>query len=151
MDENNVLGTEQQETAESTPQEEVKTFTQEEVDKIVEKRLNRERRKLTGMLNGEDPREASIMERERAVTIRELRADTKDMLLEKGLPMEAFDLLDYTDKESCVKSIETLEAIVEVVVNRRVERRLFGDAPIKKAPPFDPNDQPDKLRAAFRP
>lgn len=81
MDELNVQGTEQQEAAaqtaptgaESENREEVKTFTQEEVDKIVEKRLNRERKKLAGVLSIEDPREAALAQRERAVEIKEMQ------------------------------------------------------------------------------
>lgn len=111
-----------------------KTFTQEEVDKIVEKRLNRERRKFSSMINGEDPREADLEEREKALAVRELQADAKATLAEKRLPMEALELLNYTDKESCDSSIEALEKVVIAATQERIDRVLRGGAPPKKGP-----------------
>lgn len=150
IEENNVETTEQQEAAAQTEptgaeKETGKTFTQEEVDKIVEKRLNRERKKFSSLLNGEDPREADLAEREKAVTIKELRADAKATLAEKGFPADALELLNYTDKESCDKSIEALENAVNAIVQKKVEKILCGGKPIKKAV----NSQETGLRGAF--
>lgn len=146
----NVESTEQLEAADQTEptgaeKETGKTFTQEEVDKIVEKRLNRERKKFSSLLNGDDLREAEFAERERALEIKELKADAKGILAEKGLSMEALELLNYTDKESCTKSIEALEIVVKAASQARVESILRGGKPIKKAV----NDSTGDLRGAF--
>ena len=139
---------EQPEAAEEkeTRPEQNKTFTQEEVDKIVEKRLIRERKKFANVLDGKDPREEEIEERERAVAIRELQADAKGLLAEKGLPMEALELLNYTSKELCKKSIEALDVVMKAAVTARMNVILRGDKPIKKAPRTEPEDD---LREAF--
>ena len=143
--------TEQQDAAsqtEPTGEETGKTFTQEEVDRIIEKRLNRERKKFSSLLNGDDLREIELAEREKALEIKELRADAKGTLAEKGLPMAALELLNYTDKESCEKSIEALETVVKAASQARIESLLRGGKPIKKGPPTL-EEPADPLRGVF--
>ena len=123
-----------------------KIFTQEEVDKIVEKRLNRERKKFSALLNEVDPREAALEERERALTIRELQADVKGILNEKNIPMEALELINYKDKESCYRSIEALETVIIAATNKRIERIIIGGRPPKMA---TQESTEDNLRDAF--
>ncbi len=148
-EEKNVDTTGQQKVAEPAGAEAGKTFTQEEVDKIVEKRLNRERKKFSSLLNGDDPREADLAERERLLTIKELQVDAKGALAEKGLPMEALELLNYTDKESCDKSIEALETVIRAAVQKKVESFLVGGKLPKKARPNSLEEPVDGLRDAF--
>lgn len=157
MDEEmNVHGTEQQEAADQTAPEGAenktepgtgKTFTQEEVNKIVENRLKRERQKFSEVLNQGDPREMAIAERERAVEAKELRMEATETFMKESLPAELLDLLIYTDKESCEQSIELVRRAFSVNVTTEVERRLMGGKPMKKAP-----DNADAiLRNAFKP
>ena len=108
MDEHNVQNTETSGTPENETREDVKTFTQEEVNEIIEKRLNRERKKFTSMINADDPREHELEERRHALDVREMRLDALEILEKKGLPAESLELLNYTDKESCERSIEIL-------------------------------------------
>ena len=122
--ENNDLPTEQKE----------KTFTQEEVNKIVEKRLNRERQRLAGVFNSGDPREAALAERERALTEKELRIDARETFRTEGLPEEVLDLLNYTDKESCDQSVELVRKVFMSNVEEAVNKRLRGEKPLKIAP-----------------
>lgn len=145
MNENNVNITEQQKT-EST-QEGEKTFTQDEVNRIVEKRLNRERSRFNGLLREEDPREAALADREKAVAIKELQADAREALASKGIPAEALELLNYTDKESCDKSIEAIGKLMDAVTKKTAEKFLKGDAPPKKGP--STLDETDAIKAAF--
>ncbi len=142
---NTVLKEQQEKTGEETAG---KTFTQEEVDKIVEKRLNRERKKFTNMLEGKDPKQMEIEERETAVSKRELQLEIRDRIKEKGWPSEIYEFLNYTDKESCEKSIEALDKLISAAVNLEVEKRLIGSAPLRKGP--STLDEPsDTLRNAF--
>lgn len=122
-----------------------KTFTQEEVDKIVEKRLNRERKKFSSLLSGNDPREAELEERERAVAEKELRIEATETFMKENLPAELLDLLNYTDKESCEQSIELVRKTFTINVQAAVERRLWGGKPPKKAV----SDPTGDLRGAF--
>lgn len=149
MLEENVQGTEQQggETpaGQDNGTQQAKTFTQDEVTAIVEKRLARERRKLTGVLGGTDPREADLDERERAASEREMRLDAREELEKRGLPQAALELLNYNDKESCGKSIDALEKVIRAAVSAAVADCLKGGRPIKAAPQGDS----DPIRAAF--
>lgn len=134
MEENNVQNTDQQEAAANNSQrEEVRTFTQEEVNEIVEKRLNRERKKFTSIINADDPRERDLAERERTLLEKELRLDAEREFKTRGLPEEAMELLNYTDKESCDKSIKLLESILRTQYTKTAEKFLRGGRPIKKA------------------
>ena len=145
MEENNVVNTEQIEQGQQEP-EQARTFTQAEVDRIVENRLNRERKRLSAAMAGLDPREDDLREREKAVELKEMKADARAALSEKGLPIEALDLLNYTDKESCDKSIEQLEAAFNIALQSRLSTLLQGGSPMKKAP----QEAPDfALRRAF--
>ncbi len=146
MNENDVNITEQQ-NAEST-QEGEKTFTQDEVNRIVEKRLNRERSRLNGLLKEDDPREAALADRERAVAIKELQADAREALAAKGIPAEALELLNYTDKESCDKSIEAIKKLMDAVTRKTAETFLKGGPPLKLGP--STLDEPaDEIKRAF--
>lgn len=126
-------------------QPEVKTFTQEEVDKIVEKRLSRERKRLSLAMGPQDPKEAELDERERIVAKRELRLDAAEIFQQENLPTEALELLNYTDKEACEQSIELVRKIYGLRLQEAVDRRLWGGKPPKRAPENDGQD----LRKAF--
>ena len=68
-----------------------KMFTQDEVNRIVSDRLNREREKLT-----QQPQED---ERERALKARESRLDCRDYLDSKKYPTALLEVLDSSDTE----------------------------------------------------
>lgn len=80
-----------------------KTFTQEDVNRIVGERLAKEKAKNSG--------EADLAKREQELAQRELHMSAKELLSEKGLPVQLFDALNCTDKETMEKSIATVEKI----------------------------------------
>lgn len=80
-----------------------KTFTQEDVNRIVGERLAKERAKNSG--------EADFAKREQELAQRELHMTAKELLSEKGLPVQLFDALNCTDEETMKKSISTIEKI----------------------------------------
>lgn len=80
-----------------------KTFTQEDVNRIVGERLAKEKAKNSG--------EADFAKREQELARRELHMTAKEMLSEKGLPLQLIDALNCTDKETLEKSITTLEKV----------------------------------------
>ena len=92
-------------------QENPRTFTQEEVDKRIK----------------------DLENRETAITRRELIAQAKEQLADKGLPITLAEILNFTDAESCNKSIETVEKAFQSAVEKAVEDRIKGGKPIKKA------------------
>lgn len=80
-----------------------KTFTQEDVNRIVQERLAKEKAKNSG--------DADFARREQELVQRELHMTAKEMLSEKGLPVQLFNALNCTDKETMEKSIATMETI----------------------------------------
>ena len=135
-------------------QEKPKIFTQEDVDKIVQERIAKERQswqkeledqkteaeKLAGMTESqkkkyqEEKKLKNLDDREAAVTRRELTAQAKDTLADKGLPTEFADILNYKDAESCNSSIEIVEKVFQNAVEKAVEERIKGGKPPKKVP-----------------
>ena len=133
--------------------QETKTFTQEELDKIVQGRIAKERKawekhledekteaqKLETMSEKEkkkyqeEKRIKELDDREAAITRRELTAQAKVQLADKGIPTELAEILNLTDAESCKKSIETVEKAFQTAVEKAVEEKIKGNAPMKKA------------------
>lgn len=130
-----------------------KTFTQEELDRIIQGRIVKERKswekeledkqteaqKLEKMSEKEkkkyqeEKRIKELDDREAAITRRELTAQAKVQLADKGIPTDLAEILNLTDAESCKKSIETVEKAFQSAVEKAVEEKIKGNAPIKKA------------------
>ncbi len=145
----------EEETADTqeTEAEEVKTFTQEEVDRIVQGRIAKEKKawqkslddekteaeKLASMSEKdkkayqEQKRVKDLEAREAAITRRELSAQAKEQLAEKGISTSLAEILNYTDADTCKKSIEVVEKAFQEAVEKAVEERIKGNAPLKKA------------------
>ena len=133
--------------------QETKTFTQEELDKIVQGRIAKERKawekhledekteaqKLETMSEKEkkkyqeEKRIKELDDRKAAITRRELTAQAKVQLADKGIPTELAEILNLTDAESCKKSIEVVEKAFQSAVEKAVEERIKGREPMKKA------------------
>ena len=137
---------------EETKQEEVKTFTQEEIDEMVKSNVDRavakalhkadeqrkEAEKLAAM-NAKEKAEYEINkkaqdleERERNIQLRELTAEAKDMLIEKGLSSDLASILDYKDAESVKESINIIEEAINKEAEKQVIERLKGRTPKTK-------------------
>lgn len=89
-------------------------------------------------------REKELSDREADITRRELMAEAKNTLAEKGLPADLADVLDYTDADSCKRSMETVEKAFQKAVQASVEERLKGGKTLKKAPQSDEMDALEK-------
>ena len=133
--------------------QETKTFTQEELDRIVQGRIAKERKSWEKQLEEqqteaqklekmsekekkkyqEEKRIKDLDDREAAITRRELTAQAKVQLADKGIPTELAEILILTDADSCKKSIETVEKAFQTAVQRAVEERIKGREPMKKA------------------
>lgn len=145
------------------PKPESKKFTQDEVDTIVKGRVAKERKnwekelseqqteaeKLASMTEKErkeyqdKKREDDLNKREAAIVKRELTAQAKSTLADKGLSPALSDFLDYTDAESCNKSIDKLQKVFQSAVEKAVDEKLKGGKTLKYAP----DDETQKLQA----
>lgn len=74
-------------------------------------------------------REEKIAARERAVTLRELKAEAYATLAERELPKELADVLDYSDADKCKASIDAIEKTYRAAVQAGVEERMKGTTP----------------------
>ena len=116
-----------------------------EVDEIVKSRLAREKKeqdeaKKLAKMNAEGKamhmskqKEEELKKRETELVKRELTAEAKEILSDKGLSPSLASVLSYTDAESCKESIDILAEAISEEVQRQVENKLKGNAPIKKA------------------
>lgn len=78
-------------------------------------------------------KEKELSDREAEITRKELAAEAKNTLAEKKLPAGLAAILNYTDADSCKKSIEAVEKAFQEAVAAGVEERLKGGKPPKKA------------------
>ena len=81
----------------------------------------------------QNKKEKELEERERTLATNELKATAKNTLSEKKLPLELAEVLNYTDAESCSKSITAIESAFQNAVEAAVNERLKGGEPLKKS------------------
>ena len=126
-----------------------KTFTQDELNAIIDKRLERERKdaqaridkavteaqklaKMSADERAEHERQElqkTLAQREAEITKRELRAEAKSQLSDKGLPIELAEILPYTDADTTNAAIVATEKVFRAAVEKGVTERLKGNAP----------------------
>lgn len=103
-------------------------FTQEEVNELIQRRLVRDREKYEReyqalmeeeeMRRGFSQREALLREREQLLKAREI-------LIEKGYPIEIKDILNYASKEADMEAqIEKVMKILTDLAKNEVDERL---------------------------
>ena len=68
---------------------------------------------------------------------KELMAEAKNTLASDGLPQELAEVLDYSDADTCKKSMEKVKEVFQRAVETAVEEKLKGGKPPKKAPGGD--------------
>lgn len=100
----------------ATEEQQEKTFTQEQVNAIVGKRL----------AEAKAANESAMSKREEELNQREMQIRAKELLSEKGLPKKLADVLKYSDEESLISAIEVIE-----------HTRGFKDSPAEGEPKED--------------
>jgi hypothetical protein len=154
------------ETTQATPT--AKTFTQEELNAIIDKRLERERKdaqaridkavteaqklaKMSADERAEHERQElqkKLSEREAEITKRELRAEAKSQLSDKGLPIELAEVLPYTDADTTNAALAAVEKVFRAAVEKGVTERLKGNAPKVSQPAPQTTSVEDEIRKA---
>ena len=152
-----VTGAETNDT--STTGTETKTYTQEEVDALLQRegdkrvtealrkaeRKNAERvkeaQKLAQMNESEkyqyelEQREKAIEEKEKALALAENKNEASKILADKGLSLSLVDFVVAEDAETMNDRIKVLDKAFKESVKREVEKRLGSSAPKKNLPP----------------
>lgn len=136
MDEKKTTNTEQQANTQTPADTEGvgRTFTQEEVNRIVSERLQREREKAQP--SAADQREADLRAREARLSCREFVA-------EKGYPAGLLDILDTSDFERFQAALEKLDNLLGLPCKDRKLPMFTG--------PLGNVGTPDAIAGAFKP
>lgn len=127
----------------------VKTFTQEEVDKMISKRLQREKKDLEAKIEAERKEAeelAKLSEKEKQQKLFEkqvrefeetkkafererLLNETSKQLASKNLPIEFAEMLKGEDAESTFENIKVFESKFNEALEKMVTDRLRGKSP----------------------
>lgn len=126
----------QEEKKESVEAErEEKLFTQEQVDEILKSRLAREKARTNKLIYG-DAFSAELLEREKIIELREMKADAKESLSDLNIPNEFIELVNFSNRKSMEKSLQvieninhTFESIINERVTKEIEKRIAGRTP----------------------
>ena len=128
---------------------EVKTFTQEEVNEMISKRLQRERKDIEAKIEAERKQAeelAKLSEQEKASKLLELKEkelnekieafenerllnETSKQLASKNLPTQFAEMLKGNDAEKTFENIQLFEAKFNEAVEKVVTERLRGNVP----------------------
>ena len=125
MNQNNQTAGEQQE----------KTFTQEQVNAIVGKRLSEQKQQ----------QEADLAKKAEELNKREMAIRAKELLCEKRLPEGLAEVLKYDNEDELVKAIDVIKTVRDgaAVDNSEYKRMDDGRLPTGK------HAEPDTLANAF--
>ena len=138
------------ETVETTEQQEVKTYTQDEVLKLLQSETDKrvtaalktqqkkyEKQLSLSKLDGnerekaeKDNRIAELEEQLAAFQIERNRSELKSVLSSRGLSAEFADIIAINDDiETSQANIDKLDKLFKAAVKQEVEKRLAGNAP----------------------
>ena len=140
---------EQTETTEVKAKEEAKTFTQEEVDKIIAKRIAREKKDIEAKIEAErkqaeelaklseqdkakkllEIKEKELEEKIKAFENEKLLNETSKQLASKNLPTEFAEMLKGVDAETTFENIKVFEEKFNAALEVKVNERLRGNVP----------------------
>lgn len=167
MEENQTLNTEttseQTEVVSETQPNDVKTFTQEDLDRIVTKRLEREAKKWEAKFNAlEEAQKLSQMNEEQkaeydytkkleeltqreqeleakitAYNQQQYKATIQAQLQEAGLPTTMADMLVNMDAEAVATQINAMKEMFSTQINAQVQSKVQSSA----TTPVMPNEQ----------
>lgn len=140
-----------------------RTFTRAEIGKMLSAERSKweaeqeakenEAKKLAKMNADEkqkyqlDQREQELANREKAIARKELTAEAKSMLSERDLPVELVNVVDLTSAETVSASIGALQKSWEQAVQKGVQEKLKGKAPINHAPTVNDELTVEEFRA----
>ena len=133
----------------TTEVKEVKTFTQDEVNEMISKRLQRERKDIKAQIEAERKQAeelAKLSEQEKASKLLEIKEkelnekikafenekllnETSKQLASKNLPIEFAEMLKGNDAEKTFENIQLFEAKFNEAVEKVVTERLRGNVP----------------------
>lgn len=103
-------------TGRENPIEGNRTFSQDEVNRIVQERLAKEKQK-----NQEE-----LTARESALAQKEFRLDAVSVLRDKGLPDNLADIIKADDLEAFGKNVDTILKLIDEKAKAEQEPKVIG-------------------------
>ena len=97
-----------------------------------------------------DKANETLAKREAEITRRELTAEAKSILSERGLSTELHSLLNYESAETVQESIKVLETAIQKATEKAVEERLKGNTPKKDVLPSSQIKGFDKVNQKYK-
>lgn len=97
-----------------------RTFTQDDVNRIVGERLAKEKAKT----------EQELSQREAELSKRELTLKAKEIMMNRKMPIELLEAVNYTDEKTLNKS---LDIIYDYVHSEKFAPKLVGVTPAESA------------------
>jgi len=121
------------------------TFSKTEVEKMIADmqrlqqldiaKLIEEERKKSKMTDDEraeferEQKQKALDDREAAIALKELRAETAKLLIDKDLPQDFLDYVIGADIKDTLKRLDTFKPVFDKAVQEQVEKRLAGKSP----------------------
>ena len=150
---------------------EAKIFSQEEVDKLIEKRLAREKKKQDEaiaeakkleQMNTEEKlkyeyerKQAELDARIKELDKKELQNSSLDILTDRGYSVDnskkLLDFLSYDDADKCKASIDTLDKVLKDIIKSEVDSKIKSSniSPKKQETPNPVDSEIAKIRKAM--
>ena len=114
----------------TTAEQQEKTFTQEQLNSIVGKRLAEQKQQY----------ESDHMKKEQELNVREMNIKAKELLSAKQLPLELAEVLKYDNEEELIKAITILENARGFKNQEKPEYRVLGDNRLPSGTGFEARD-----------
>lgn len=162
MEQQPIDGAQHQE--QSTPE---KTFTQAELDSIIEKRLSKEKAKWEKKVKEEadeaarmaqmseaekqealynkrikdlEEREEAFNQQQRALQRDKMLNETNKQLVSRGLPLDFADKLMADTAEDTLANIDAFEKQWQIAINNAIDSKIKGSTPTSPLPKNEPKD-----------
>lgn len=103
---------------------EEKTFTQQQLNDIVEKRLAKERKRLMGMIADDEATKAELLKNR-------LQLDATKKLTETGYPIDLAELLDYSNEDNYNASYSKVVEVFDRALMKKIDEKFksYGRQP----------------------
>lgn len=123
-----------------------RTFTQDEVNRIVGERLAKEKSRSDA---ASAEREQQLAEREKQLANREALIELKDQLHDMGLPAELLPVLNVQDKAALTTALEALKTYIDEKSKDKHEYKVVEPLKLPKGMSYDEPDTNQQLRKAM--
>lgn len=133
-----------QEAATPAQEETSKSFSQEDVNRIVQERLARERERINSMINEDEGIRKEL-------TVNRLKLNATKELNAAGYPIELVDFVDCTDDKTCKDSIKKISKVYDLAYQNATAVIYRANGRIPGRGNTGGGAVEDKLRNAFRP